>query len=99
MVRQEGGPLSTWEYPKTSGNCSLASAAKIFPLWLREPCTTRQGSVRLWHGAASGGVEALGLDWLHAGMEWEASSGSEGAGEPPSGLHGDVRAQRMMGES
>lgn len=37
----------------------------------------------LWHGRVSGGVEALGLGWLHAGMGWEASSGSEGAGEPP----------------
>lgn len=53
----------------------------------------RQGSVGLWHGAASGGVEALGLGWLHAGIGGEASSGSEGAGEPLSGLHGDVKAQ------
>lgn len=59
----------------------------------------RQGSVGLWHGAGSGGVEALGLGWLHAGMGWEASSGSEGAGEPPSGLHGGMKAQRVMGES
>lgn len=66
-----------------SGNCSLASAPKIFLLWFREPRTTRQGSVGLWHGRVSGGVEALGLGWLHAGMGWEASSGSEGAGEPP----------------
>lgn len=59
----------------------------------------RQGSVGLWHGAGSGGVEALGLGWLHAGMGWEASSGSEGAGEAPSGLHGGVKAQRVMEES
>lgn len=79
----------TPEYPKMSENCSLASAAKIFLLWFREPCTTRWecGTVR-W--SSIWGSEGFG-------MGWEASSGSEGVGEPPSGLHRDVKAQSMMG--
>lgn len=86
----------TPEHPIMSENCSLASAAKIFLLWFRKLCTTG-GSVGLWDGAVSGGVEALGLGWLHAGMGWEASSRPEGAGELPSGLHRDVKAHSMMG--
>lgn len=86
----------TPEHPKMSENCSLDSAAKIFLFSFRKLCTTRwecgtMGWSSVW------GVKALGLGWLHAGMGWEASSGPEGAGEPPSGLHRDVKAHRMMG--
>lgn len=92
-VRQEGRPLSI-------SKCQRIALWPLLPKYSSfgsESPVLQDGNVGLWHGAASGGVEALGLGWLHAGMGWEASSGSEWAGEPPSGLHRDVKAQRMMG--
>lgn len=70
----------TPECPKMSGHFSLASAVKIFLLCHGEPCTARQERVGLQHGAVPGGVGASGLGWLHAGMGWEAASGSGGGG-------------------
>lgn len=46
-----------------------------------------------WSSVWGSGGFGAGLAPCRDGMGWEASSGSEGAGEPPSGLHGDVKAQ------
>lgn len=86
--------------PKCQGiSLCLPSAVKIFLLRHGKPCAARQEHVGLWHGAVPGGAEASGLGWLPVGMGWAAAAGSEGTGQPPTGLMGDAEAHRVVGET